>query len=288
MLLYFKSKSIRGNTPFHFLCRNGSVRIVKLFLDNEKKLNVNAQDDGGWTPLHCASRYNNALVVKQLLNHGLDVTLRTQKNSLIIHLGAVNKDPKVIEALFESKQLTNIEKNVTNQSGYTVLHCAAQNDYSHEPLDYLLKNAMKFNLNISKFDNFQGNVFHSACAHGTKATVKFLIQNAEKYNIDLNLRNINGSTPFHHACFFGQLQIVEILLKKSKQYKINIVTANNNLKDGHGLAKQKGHTDVVKLIIDWIKWHPIEVARQILFEIHNELRKINNELLLRKNWRSNG
>jgi len=107
-----KEKYVPGFTPFHFVCQSGSLRIVKLFLDNKKKIDivVNAQDENGWTPLHCASNSNNSLVVKQLLNHGLNVTLRTKKNSNIIHLAALNKDPNVIQAVFESSQLRNIDK----------------------------------------------------------------------------------------------------------------------------------------------------------------------------------
>ena len=120
----------------------------------------------------------------------------------------MNKDPKVIQALFESSQLTNIDKNATNENGSTVLHCAAHNNYSNKPLTYLLKNATKFNLNINQLTNSQGNIFHKACGFGTEETVKFLVQNAKKYNIDLNLREINGDTPFHIACFHGKLKNV--------------------------------------------------------------------------------
>jgi len=269
MLLYSKRNNIGGPTPFHFVCEKGSLRIVKLFLDNKNKMviDVNAKDDFGWTPLHCASNFNNSLVVKQLLNHGLDVTLRTKRNDHIIHLSALNKDPKVIQAVFESSQLTNIDKNVAHQFGETVLHYAAQNKHSHEPLAYLLKNAMKFNLNINQLDNYQENIFHSACGFGTEETVKFLIQNAKKYNIDLNLRDINGDTPFHCASYHGKLQIVEIILQNSKKHEINVFSFNNAGKDGLAYAEHKGHTDIVKLIKDWKRKDSEESFNQVLTQL---------------------
>ena len=244
-------------TPFHFVCESGSLRIVKLFLDNKKKMDidVNAQDDEGMTPLHWASRSNNALVVNQLLNHGLDVTLRTNKSAHIFHLAALNKDPKVIQAVFESSQLTNIDKNATNCNGSTVLHFAASNKHSNEPLAYLLKNAMKFNLNINQLDIDQQNVFHSACGFGTEETVKFLIQNAEKYNIDLNLRDDIGYTPFHLACYYGQLQIAETLLKNSKEHQINVVSVTNHGNNGLALAEQQGHVVLAIRFKNWIFWN---------------------------------
>ena len=252
MLLYSKKNCKQGFTPFHFVCKRrkrGSLRMVKLFLDYIDDVNV--QDETGSTPLHYASKWNNALVVKQLLTHGLDVTLRTNKHSHFIHFAALNKDPKVIQAVFESSQLTNIDKNATDCNGLTVFHYAAQNKHSHKPLAYLLENSMKFNLNINQSNNYQGNVFHHACGFGTEETLKFIIQNAKKYNIDLNLRNIHGNTPFNNACILGQFQVVEILLKNSKEHKINVVSVNNYGEDGQALAEQKGHTDVVNLIKDW-------------------------------------
>ena len=54
MSLYSKGSWIEGYGPFHFVCEKGSLRIVKLFLDNKKKMDIdaNAQDDEGLTPLH--------------------------------------------------------------------------------------------------------------------------------------------------------------------------------------------------------------------------------------------
>ena len=269
MAIYSKRKYPSSFTPFHFVCALGSFHSVKLFLDNQKKrgIDVNVQDVHGSTPLHFACRCNNILVVKQLLNHELNVTLRTVKNSHILHSAALNKDPKVIQAVLESKQLMNIDKNVTGFHGRTVLHYAAENSHSHKPLAYLLRNAKKFNLNVNQMDDYHGNIFHRACGFGIKETVKFVLQNAKKYNIDLNLRNNQGSTPFHHACFYGKLQNVEILLKNSKKHNINVFSINNSGKDGQALAQEKSHTKIVELIADWKGRYSKDSFNQILTQL---------------------
>ena len=240
-------------TPFQFVCGWAPFQIVQLFLDNQRKwqIDVNAQDQKGRTPLHFACGNNNVLVVNQLLNHGLNVTLIAKENYHILHAAALNKDPKAIQAVFESKQLMNIDKNVTTINGTTVFHFAAVNPHSPKPLAYLLKNATKLNLKINQLNDCHENVFHFACEFGIENTVKFLIQNAKKYNIDLNIRDNYGGTPFHIACFYGRLRTVEILLKNSKKHNIDVCSKMNDGLDGQALAKHEGHTDIVKLIKNW-------------------------------------
>ena len=244
-------------TQFHFVCAFASFQIVKLFLDNKLKwkIDVNAQGEYGVTPLYAACARNNVLVVNQLMDHGLNVSLRTkEENEHILHAATLNRDPKVTQAVFESKQLINADKNVTNDEGQTVFHFAAQNDHSpmaYSALVYLLKNATKFNLKINQLTRDHENVFHPACRFGHQETVKFLIQNAKKYAIDLNMRDMDGNTPFQIAIQHGQFHKVKILLENSKKYNINIYSKNNNGMDGQDLAEYEGRTKIAKLIKSW-------------------------------------
>ena len=80
MSVYSERKlSCQGHqlTPFQFVCGRASFQIVKLFLDNKKKwqIDINAQDYLGSTPLHFACKYNNVLVVNQLLSQLMIGTL---------------------------------------------------------------------------------------------------------------------------------------------------------------------------------------------------------------------
>ena len=241
-------------TQFHFVCAFASFQIVKLFLENKLKwkIDVNAQDENGVTPLYMACRYNNVLVVNHLLDHGLNITRRTKNiKGHILHAATFNKDPKVTQAVFENKRLMNTGKNVTTSYKYTVFHSAACNEFSAKPLAYLLENATKFNLKINQLTRDHENVFHPACRFGHQETVKFLIQNAKKYAIDLNMRDRDGNTPFQIAIQHGQFHKVKILLENSKKYNINIYSKNNNGMDGQDLAEYEGRTKIVKLIKSW-------------------------------------
>ena len=41
-----------GRTPLHWACTSGSLEIVRYLLD--QKVEVDAKDSAGWTPLHIA------------------------------------------------------------------------------------------------------------------------------------------------------------------------------------------------------------------------------------------
>ena len=230
---------------------------------------MNARDKYGWTPIHSACKHNNFLVVKLLLTFGLDVTLRTNKdNNHILQMAALNKDPKVIQTLMESKQLKKTDKNVTNCHGNTLLHFAAANKHSVKPFAYLIRNAKKFNLKINQLDRFNRNFFHAAClTGGSKEIVLFIIQNSKKYSIDLNLQSIDGERPFHYACNKGKLENVKILLNNSKKYKIDVSSLTNHGRDGQASAERMGHTDIVNLIKDWKKKESKEMINQFQNEI---------------------
>jgi ankyrin repeat protein len=47
---------------------NSNIEAVKYLLDN-KLIDVNIQDENGWTPLICASIYNRIEIVKLLLSY---------------------------------------------------------------------------------------------------------------------------------------------------------------------------------------------------------------------------
>ena len=235
-------------TVFHWACKFSSVRIVKLFLDNQEKrgFDINAQDAKGLTPLHHACEHNTALVVKHLLN------------------------------------LINIDKNVTSNVGSTVFHKAAKNTHSSEPLAYLMENAQKFNfrfnINVNKLNDSHQNVFHMACQYGNRKIVTFLIQNGEKYAIDLNLRDNNGCTPFHFACFNGRIEVVKVLLEISKKYNINVFSSSNCGYDGQDFAMHKGHTNIVELINDWKRDQSQVIKNDVNNEILNKLEVLENQL----------
>ena len=141
MSLYSKRKYRQEFTPFHYVCKRGSLRIVKLFLDNKKKMaiDVNAQYEG-WTPLFYATSFNNALVIKQLLNHGLDVTFRSTIEQNVFHIACGFGTEDTVNFLIQNARKYNVDLNLRDTNGYTPFHIACFNG-KLENVKILLKNS---------------------------------------------------------------------------------------------------------------------------------------------------
>ena len=108
-------------------------------------------------------------------------------------------------------------------------------------------NATKFGINRDCFTD----IFRTACQNGNEKNVEFIIKNANKYGLELNLRDTYGATPFNDACFYGNLQNVKVMLRHSKEYNIDIDARNNSGRTGLEVAKVEGHNNIVKLIENW-------------------------------------
>jgi hypothetical protein len=65
-------------SEFYWACRNGDVDTVKKILPNLKPNEVNRIESNGSTALHAASYYGHANIVRLLLEHDADTTIRNK------------------------------------------------------------------------------------------------------------------------------------------------------------------------------------------------------------------
>uniref|UniRef100_A0A8C7EFU8 Uncharacterized protein n=1 Tax=Nothoprocta perdicaria TaxID=30464 RepID=A0A8C7EFU8_NOTPE len=63
-----------GSTCLHHAAKNGNLEMVDLLLATGQ-VDVNAQDNGGWTPIIWAAEHKHIEVIRRLLTRGADVTL---------------------------------------------------------------------------------------------------------------------------------------------------------------------------------------------------------------------
>ncbi|UYV82179.1 EHMT1 [Cordylochernes scorpioides] len=89
-----------GMTSLHLAAREGDVEICKLLLDTAK-LNVNIQDDGGWTPIVWASEHRHIDVIRLLLSRGADPTIRDNEENTALHWSSYSGSLEISHILLD-------------------------------------------------------------------------------------------------------------------------------------------------------------------------------------------
>ncbi|EDQ84314.1 uncharacterized protein MONBRDRAFT_30380 [Monosiga brevicollis MX1] len=69
-----------GDTPLHWACRNGDVKVVEMLLQHGA--DAKAKDNRGDTPLHKACRNGHVKVVEMLLKHGADAKAKNNVSTV--------------------------------------------------------------------------------------------------------------------------------------------------------------------------------------------------------------
>ena len=112
-------KNNHKTPPLHWaVTQNGSKEIIEALLD--AKAEVNARDDDGHTPLHCAAATGKIEIVQLLLTHQADVNATDSYGSKPLHYAAEKGSKDIVELLLNNKA----DVNAANNDGETPLKMA--------------------------------------------------------------------------------------------------------------------------------------------------------------------
>lgn len=70
--------------PVHQACRNDDIKILKILLEHD--IDINIQDNDGWTPLHYACCCSHFDIIEELLNMDASITIKTRHNESVFDL----------------------------------------------------------------------------------------------------------------------------------------------------------------------------------------------------------
>ncbi|XP_024920645.1 histone-lysine N-methyltransferase EHMT2 isoform X1 [Cynoglossus semilaevis] len=115
-----------GYTGLHHAAKLGNLDVVNMLLETGQ-VDVNAQDNGGWTPIIWAAEHKHVRVIKSLLNRGADVTIKDkpQEQNVCLHWAAYAGNVEIAELVLNSGcSLASV-----NMHGDTPLHIAAREGY---------------------------------------------------------------------------------------------------------------------------------------------------------------
>ncbi|XP_077600144.1 histone-lysine N-methyltransferase EHMT2 [Stigmatopora nigra] len=113
-----------GYTGLHHAAKLGNLEIVNILLETGQ-VDVNSQDNGGWTPIIWAAEHKHVEVIKVLLNRGADVTINDKELNVCLHWAAYAGNVDIAEMVLNAGcSLASV-----NMHGDTPLHIAAREGY---------------------------------------------------------------------------------------------------------------------------------------------------------------
>ena len=121
-----------GVTPFHQICRNGSLQLAELIVQESYELNIqlNSKDGSGRTAFHDACRNGQSEIVEMLIEKSREINIEPNTKDkyglTAFHLACLNEndDPKVVEMIIEKSKELNVDLNSKDNDGMTAFHLA--------------------------------------------------------------------------------------------------------------------------------------------------------------------
>ncbi|XP_015910909.1 histone-lysine N-methyltransferase EHMT2 [Parasteatoda tepidariorum] len=116
-------KGENGMSSFHMAAKNGNLDILKMLMSS-RNVDINAQDDGGWTPIVWASEHDHYEVVKYLLKRGANPNIKDSEGNTGLHWSAFSGSVDISYLYLDY----GCDINARNERGDTPLHIAARQD----------------------------------------------------------------------------------------------------------------------------------------------------------------
>ncbi|CAF0800530.1 unnamed protein product [Brachionus calyciflorus] len=179
-LVHKKDQS--GRTALHWACVGGKKEIVDFLIENYK-LDLDDEDETGWTPLMISSSIGSLPLVKLFLERKCDPNKPNINQQRPLHYACSKNYPAIVKELIEN----GADCNLADRYGHTPLHRAA----SKGNLKIIEMLCGEFKASINKAD-IEGNTpLHFACEEERIEACKVLL----KYGANPDYKNKEEKTP---------------------------------------------------------------------------------------------
>jgi ankyrin repeat protein len=218
-------KDDKSNTALHALAQGGLDRFMQTMFD--QKVDVNARNLAGETPLYTAVQYQKADVVGLLLASGASHAIGTTQGMYPLDVAAMRNNLVIV------RQLLTAGADVNNPN--RPLLEALQNGAAEVALALLTAGAK-----IDVHDNSYRSPLHFAASCGALDALKKLLDGGA----DINARDSQGQTPLHYAAQNNGVLATELLLARGAAKDIEDVKGRTAL----SFAREKKNAQLIKVL----------------------------------------
>ena len=220
-----------GMTPLSIAVWLAHKEDVHFLLENGA--DVNAKDSDGRTPLTHATANGHAEITKFLIEKGADVNAEDSGGSTPLMYATGNGHSEIAKLLIEKGADVNAKD--ARYSRTPLMHAAWF--CNAEIVKLLIEKSADVN---AKTSSAWTPLMYAAMSDRTE-NVKLLIEKGA----DVNAKDTYYSaTTLIQAAMYGRVNVVKLLLKNGADPNIKAPNGKTAL----GLAREKGHTDVVELL----------------------------------------
>jgi ankyrin repeat protein len=190
-------KGEKGMTPVHLYIQAGDFKAALKWIEYDPEL-IHDKDYDDNTPLHAAAKYNSSReAFKKLIDLGGDINAPNEHGDTPLHCAIQTNNEGAINVLIEiaQKNPTLIHLNHRNKMGLSPFHEAVRHNYI-----YTAELLIACGVNLNTKDQHGNTPLHDVIAFSNwdptfKNTAVFLL----KYGAKNGLKNDAGNTPQAHA-----------------------------------------------------------------------------------------
>ena len=245
--------------PIHSACdfgeRDDTVDTIQYMLELEPEI-INAENRGGWLPIHYAAEYGNTNAIEFLMKFDPDAASKKTNDEyrrlpyrrLPLHLASYNNtNISSIQALYDAYPEAILARD---EHGDTPLDDArsAENQPAMEFLQTQLVYARQAQdmAAVTTVDEHGWLPLHRALKDDAPlGSIKLLIRGNRAA---LQVADQNGAHPLHIACKFSSVKVVKYLVELADVDTLNNVDAKNNSPLHYACRGSK--CDVVKYLLE--------------------------------------
>ena len=199
-----------NETKLHAACKKGDFERVKELVENEK-MDVNAKNKFGETPLHFAAFEGALDVVKYLVAHGAQINAEMfQDDTPLDYAIEANKEEVMKYLVAQGGQYSIAGKRFDESELH--ITCRQKGTFSH-----IQKLVEEKNMDVNVTNKFGDTPLHYVCLRGDLPVVMYLLG----HGAEMNAQNKFGETPLDYALDAEHSHVANYLIENGAKFTLN-------------------------------------------------------------------